>query len=357
MAQAELDIDAVRAKLQKWFEAKLPDADDVELSSLVRPGAGSSNETFLAELQWRKGTETHVDKLVVRWPPQGYRVYPDKAYDMARQFTLFQRMGATRVPMPRARWLEEDASIIGRPFYIVDQVEGWVPSDFPPYHKAGRFYDLSAQEKTSLWWNIVDTIGDIHTLDWKKAGLDFLGVPGGGTDYIEQQIAIYDAIFAQNNEPMPDILKWSRDWLLKNAFEPRYLSVVWGDARPGNMIINNNKVAAVLDWEMVGIGDPEVDLGWFAHMDWATSIGRPVDPFPRMPGLPGVAEAITHYEQHTGRKVEHLHYHEAFATWRMAIIYTRMENDERYLARSKNAKGFITWTHFDKLKQMTGIGK
>jgi hypothetical protein len=64
---------------------------------------------------------------------------------------------------------------------------------------------------------------------------------------------------------------------------------------------------------------------------------------------------MAHYERATGRRVENLHYHEVFATWRLAILFSRIEQDATYLARSGNAKGFITWTHFDKLKNLLGI--
>jgi aminoglycoside phosphotransferase (APT) family kinase protein len=121
------------------------------------------------------------------------------------------------------------------------------------------------------------------------------------------------------------------------------------------MLLQGTGMAAVLDWEMACLGDPESDLGWFSHIDWATSVGRSKNPFPRMAGLPDMAQTIAHYEQHTGRTVENLHYYEVFATWRLAILFTRMEQDQNYISRSGNAKGFITGTHFAKLKAMLNI--
>lgn len=352
---AVLDLDTAQSKLRDWFANKLPQAGDVVISSLRRPGTGASNETFLVDLQWRWGSDTSVEKLVVRWPPGGYKVFPDHAYDMKQQYTLLYRLGGTGIPVPPTRWLEEDTVVIGSPFYIVDRVDGWVPGDFPPYQIAGPLFEASAADKAKTWWSAIDTMSAIHTLDWQKAGLDFLGVPGAGKGYIEQQVAYYEEVFQLNGEPMPDILKTSRDWLLKNSFEPRHLSLCWGDARLGNMIIRDHQVAAVLDWEMACIGDPESDLGWFAHIDWATSVGRPASPFPRMTGLPSMQETIAYYEQATKRKVENLHYYEVLATWRLAILFTRMENSESYLERSKNKKGFITWSHFEKLQNLLGL--
>lgn len=275
---------------------------------------------------------------------------------MAQQYRLLKCLAGTSVPVPPVHGLEEDESVIGRPFFVMAQVEGWVPGDFPPYHVAGPLFDASQPDRERVWWDAIDTIAKIHTLDWKQAGLDFLGPPGAGNDFIARQIAIYDEVFALNGEPMPAVLAHARDWLLKNSFEPKYVSLCWGDARLGNMIMRDHQVAAVLDWEMACIGDPESDLGWFAHIDWATSVGRSKSPFPRMTGLPEMRETIAYYERVTGRQVENLRYYEIFATWRLAILFSRIEQDESYIARSGNAKGFITWTHFDRLQRLLAIG-
>ena len=352
MADENAELETIRARLADWFARQLPAAREIALSPLTRPGAGISNETYFLELQWRQGNESLSKSLVIRWPPKGFTAFPRHAYDMAKQFRLLKALGSTSVPVPPVHWLEEDASVIGAPFYVMEKVAGWVPGDFPPYHVAGPLFDASEADRARIWWGAVDTIARIHTLDWKQAGLEFLGPPGGGKGVMERQIATYDEVFALNDEPMPPILANTRDWLLKNSFAPKHFGLCWGDARLGNLLIRDHQVAAVLDWEMASLGDPESDLGWFAHIDWATSVGRSKSPFPRMTGLPGMAQTLAHYEQVTGRKVENFHYHEVFATWRMAILFTRIEQDQNYLTRSGNAKGFITWTHFEKLQRL-----
>lgn len=350
----EVDLDLVREKLANWFATKLPQASEISLSSLKRAGAGSSNETFFLQLDWREGADKFSKNLVVRWPPKGFLVFPEYSYDMRQQYRLLEYLADTPVPTPPVFWMEEDVSVLGAPFYIMERVDGWVPSDFPPYHTAGPLFEASESDRASIWLDAVDTLAKIHTVDWQAAGLDFLGVPKG-KGYIEKQIAYYDEVFEKNNEPMPPVLARAREWFLDNSFTPRYLTLCWGDARLGNMVFRDHRVAAVLDWEMACIGDPESDLGWFAHIDWASSIGRPTEPLARLKGLPSMEETIAHYERTTDRKVENFTYYEAFATWRMAILYTRIEQDERYLQRSGNAKGFINWTHFEKLQRLIGV--
>ena len=301
MHDYRFDLEAVRLRVLDWFATQLPTAHDITVSPLNRPGAGISNETYFFSVQWTQNAQTITKNLVMRWPPQGYMVFPPAAYDMGKQFRLLKALESTNVPVPPALWIEEDPTVLGAAFYIMGKVDGWVPSDFPPYHIEGPLFEASQPDRLTTWWNAIDVIAKIHTLDWKQAKLDFLPAPQGGHDFMHQQIRYYEKVFAQNAEPMPPILAQTRDWLINHCPTPKHVSLCWGDARLGNMLLRDHKVAAVLDWEMACLGDPESDLGWFAHIDWATSEGRARGAFPRMAGLPTMAPTMSHYEQRTGR--------------------------------------------------------
>lgn len=350
--QDALDLAVIRCKLADWIAAKLPDATDLTVSALERPGSGTSNETFFFQLDYRQSRQAVSKNLVVRWPPKGFLVFPADSYDMAQQFRLLKRLADTPVPSPPVHWVEEDSAVLGLPFYVMERVDGWVPGDFPPYHVEGPLVEATEAERAETWLGAVEAMAKIHMLDWRAAGLEFLGVPTGN-QHMLRQIAYYDRVFAQNNEEMAPPLANAREWLLKNSFTPKRTTLCWGDARLGNMVFSGYKVAAALDWEMACIGDPESDLAWFAHIDWASSAGRPANPLPRIAGLPSVEETVAHYQELTGAKVENFHYYDVFAAFRLAVVYTRIENDARYLARSGNAKGFLTWTHYEKLERLT----
>ncbi len=340
----------IRARLEIWFATQLPGAVDIEVSDLVMPDAGTSNETFFLTLRYLEGGVKVSQALVIRWPPKGFLVFPEHTYDMARQYRLLKQLNDQDVPTPQVYWLELDASVIGMPFYIMARADGWVPGDFPPYHAAGKLYDADADFQRDIWLGGVETMANIHAVDWRAAQLAFLGVPNA-KEYMEWQVSYYDDVLALNHDPTPEILLKTREWLLIHRFAPKTLSLCWGDARLGNMVFNGNRVAAALDWEMAHVGDPDADLAWYCHVDWAASLGRP-QPLTRLVGLPDTQHTIASYEKLSGRKVENFDYYDVFAAWRLAIVYTRVENDEKYLARSGNAKGFLTATHFNKLNRL-----
>lgn len=347
-----LDPETQRQRLAQWLAARLPSVHELQVSPLQRPSSGISNETYFVDLHYKQAGQDIQRSLVVRWPPQGFTAFPRAAYDMGRQYHLLRGLTGSTVPVPPVLGLEEDARILGAAFYVMEKVQGWVPSDFPPYHVAGPLFEAPVAERQQLWWNAVETLARIHTLDWHAAGLGFLDEHGDGSDFMPKQIALYDAVHALNGEPMAPVLVRAREWLLAHTYTPRHISLCWGDARLGNLLIRDTQVAAVLDWEMACLGDAESDLGWFAHIDWATSEGRSRGATPRLAGLPDMAQTLARYEQLTGRRVERFHYHQIFASWRLSILFTRIEQDPHYLARSGNTKGAITAPHFAKLERL-----
>lgn len=345
------DLEAISEKLTRWFVRQLPHAEQISVSELRMPGAGTSNETFFLQLAYTENGVRCEQELVIRWQPKGFLVFPHESYDMKQQFLLQRCLASTDVPVPPVLWVEEDPGIIGAPFYIMQRVHGWIPGDFPPYHLEGKLFDSSDEEKASIWFGVIDTMARIHRLDWQEIGLDMLEAPVNG-EFIPQQLAYWDRVVAQNEDPMPALLVETRQWLLDNHFKPRHLSLCWGDARLGNMIYQGSEVVAALDWELACIGDPESDLAWFAHTDWASSEGRSSGATERLAGLPSIDDSIAHYERLMGRRVENFLYYDVFAAYRLALVYTRVENDEKYLARSGGKKGLLTTTHFAKLDSL-----
>jgi len=348
-----ISLDRAQQMLPGWFKKHLPMASEIYVSELQTPGAGASNETYFVTLEYVLNGKYKSEELVIRWPPSGFLVFPEDSYDMARQYELLRCLEATDIPTPPVFGLETDRDILGAPFFLMRKVSGWIPGDFPPYHSGGRLFDASENDQAQVWWSGLEAMATIHRLNWDNAGLGFLGVPDG-TEFIEGQVKLYDDVLAQNSDKVPSVLSATRQWLLDNRFHPEFQCLCWGDARLGNMIFDGTNVAAILDWEMAMIGDPIADLAWFIHIDWAASEGRPSAPTSRLPGLPGKAETIARYENIMGQRVKNFDYYDVLAAYRLAVVYTRIEQDERYLARSGNKKGALTTTHFEKLNRLIG---
>jgi aminoglycoside phosphotransferase (APT) family kinase protein len=315
------DLDQVRAGLTAWLRRKLSTARDLQVSSLRAPKAGVSNETFLFDVRYRDGMEHRHERLVARLEPRDFLVFPE--YDLECQYEVMARLDGSGVPVPRVRWLERDPAVFGGAFYVMDAVDGDVPSEVPSYHVFGWVHDAQLERRTRIWWNGLETLAHIHALDWRALGLGFLGEPASGRDAIDRQLAYWDRYLAlvRDEGPPQPTLDASLAWLRASAFTPRRVSLCWGDARLPNLMFRDDRVAAVLDWEMAFLGDPEADLGWWCFLDWANNEGYGG---PHLDGIPRKDETLARYAELTGHPVEHAHWHEVFAAFRYGVILGRV---------------------------------
>jgi aminoglycoside phosphotransferase (APT) family kinase protein len=318
------DLDQVRAGLRDWLCGRLPGARDLEVSSLRAPKAGVSNETFLFEIAYREGGEARHARLVARLEPRDFLVFPE--YDLERQYDVMARLAGSGVPVPTVRWLERDPAVLGSAFYVMDAVDGDVPSEVPSYHVFGWVHDALPERRTRIWWNGLETLARIHALDWRGLGLGFLLPPGsapGAGDAMARQLDYWERYLAlvRDEGPAQPILDASLAWLRANAVTPRRVSLCWGDARLPNLMFRDDRVAAVLDWEMAFVGDPEADLGWWCFLDWANNEGYGG---PHLDGIPSAEETRARYAELSGHPVEHGHWHEVFAAFRYGVILGRV---------------------------------
>jgi len=343
-------LDEIRVRLAEWLSGKLPTAREIDVSDLERPGVGLSNETYSLQVGWKESGASRQQKLVIRWGPPPLALYPK--YDMREQFLIFQCLAEAGIPVPKARWLEEDESVIGHPFFIVEHVDGWIPPENPPYHVAGPLVDASLERRDTIWRKTVEVLARIHTLDWRRAGFEFLGAPGPGTDPVARHIAYFDEIMKSADPPTEPTLDRVRWWLGENMPVSGCVSLCWGDARPTNIIWQGDEPAAVIDWETAMLADAEADLAWMIHMDWLLSEGYRN---PRLEGLPGADETVAYYERLTGRKVANLFYHDVFCTWRHGVIFHKLEPILRARGYVAPEMPSINTPNLEKLKRLMEV--
>jgi aminoglycoside phosphotransferase (APT) family kinase protein len=313
------DLAETRAQLCEWFRARLPVADAIEVSDLQAPGMGFSNETLLFDLSFRADGRRQVEPLVIRFKPE-QQVFPQ--YDLGLQYRVMQLLAPAGIPVPRVRWQEADGAVLGAPFYVMDRIEGIVPPDQPSYHVADVCTALSPESRAAIWWDGLQTMARIHRLDWQAAGFGFLDAPHWGGTPLEQQLGYYAHFLRWATEAQPHpTCDPALQWLVRHQPRSEPVGLCWGDARLGNMLFRDDRCVAVLDWEMVTLGNPEQDLAWWLFLDWHHSAGLEL---PRLQGFPGREDSIARYEELLGRRVEHFFYYEVFAAFRFAVIMIRI---------------------------------
>ena len=310
----ERDPVALRTDLATWL-ADRTGAAEVEVGEVGIPGlSGFSNETLLFEATW----DGEVHPLVIRVEPTGHTVFPATAFD--EQVQVMRTLHAEgSVPVPEVLWFEEDPSILGARFVCMARVDGQVPADNPGYHGEGWMPALDAEGQRRVWESGLDTMARIHRLDRAALGLGWIRAVSP-----DEQLALDRdyRTFACGDSPYPPV---DRAFELLAASVPPATdrpALCWGDSRIGNMIFGDDqRVAAVLDWEMVTAGDPVQDLAWYLLLDrhHVMAFGAP-----RLPGLPPLAASVARWEAASGHSAEHLEWYELLGAARYASIMVRV---------------------------------
>jgi len=323
MLSRQVELAELQSTLLDWLQKRMPDAGDLTVSNLERSGAGISNETFLFNLTWQEHGKPRSEGMVLRCAPRSFPVYPE--YDLSLQFRVMKSLHGSKVPVAPVRWLEEDAGVLGTPFYVMTRIEGVVPPEFPPYHSFGVYFEAAPRKRGRMWWSAVEAMSRVHQADWKKLGLSFLGVPGGGTDPLDRQLGYFESYLAwakdSPDEAQP-ALEAALKWLKENRYAPRRVTLCGGDARMPNSMFNpDGDVVALFDWEMAFLGDPQADLAFFLLLDWVDSEGYGI---PRLEGAPGRDETVERYQELTGWEVDRLFYNEVFAAFRAGVVILKV---------------------------------
>ncbi len=326
MGVVSRDQDQTVAQLQRWL-GEVAGLEGVTVDHLEIPGStGFSNETILFDATWNDGGAPTVHHLVARIAPQAHTVFLEANFET--QFRVMQAIAEqTDVPVPEMLWFEGDPSWFGSSFWIMRRVDGIAPSDAPHYSVDGWLRDASPEAQSTVWWNGIAALAAVHNLDWRALGLERLDDSARGEPALEQQLTYYVeslewAEQAEQGRPHAGA-RAALAWLHAHRPEsdPEEVTITWGDSRLANQMFRDGEVVAVLDWEMVALGDPRIDLGWWLFCDevLTRSAGQA-----RLPGFPSRDETVARWEELTGRRGDDLHWFLVFAALRFTVVMLRL---------------------------------
>jgi len=331
MTRSTRDRHALRTALQAWLAERVPGAT---VATVDAPEAnGMSSETLLVEATWpgSDGDPT-AHRLVARVAPAVEDVPVFPTYDLAAQFAVMGIVAThSDVPVPATHWLEENDSVLGAPFFVMDRVDGRIPPDVMPYTFEGWVLEATPEDRRRLQDGAVGVLAGIHGIDLEAvtaAGVDtsFLECAQPGATPLRRHVAhwraYYDWMRGDGRLPLAErTFDWLDDhWPTDEG--PTVLS--WGDARIGNMIFDDFAPAAVLDWEMAGLGPAGIDVGWmmFLHtffQDITEQFG--------LVGLPDMFrpdDVIATYRAGGGGDIADLDFYLVYAALRHALVMARV---------------------------------
>ena len=183
-----------------------------------------------------------------------------------------------------------------------------------------------ATARERLPGQLAAALAQIHSVD---AGA-VEGLAGGDGDPALEACELWEAELDEIGEPLPAVeagLRWLR---LHPPAPRRAATLVHGDFRLGNLIVDERGLAAVIDWELCHAGDPAEDLAWLQIRSWR--FGN--DELP-VAGLGELEPFLAAYEAAGGVRPdpERLRWWEAMGNVKWAVICARQAHDHLTGAR------------------------
>ena len=281
--------------------------------------SGFSNETFIFSLE----ENDEIKNFVLRLKPTNYQVFPE--YNLKLQVDIMRCLHDRGFPAPNVILYESNEDILGSEFYLMDYINGEAPSDNPPYHMdpEGMVGKAVKEDRRKIWTEWIHYLNQIHILDIDDLGLTELESKYGKNDPIDIDIEYYQDFLnwgmdGEDNPLCNDVLNWLRE---NKPKKNNPLSLCWGDSRPGNILYENFKATALLDWEMASYGDPISDVAWCLAVDDASSLGLTIE---RLEGSMDYKEALDIWSSKTGFSQENYEYYRIFSLLKFSVIMVRV---------------------------------
>jgi aminoglycoside phosphotransferase (APT) family kinase protein len=223
----------------------------------------------------------------------------------AQEFAVLKAAYAAGVKVPAPLWCSRLGS---DEFFIMEYVDGVAAG-----HRLARDERL-VPDRRRLAEQLGENLARIHALGAPVSELDFLRPPQ------RTPAAAFVAAFRAHLGALPDphpAIEWGLRWCERNRPRQETVTFVHHDYRTGNYIVRNGELAAVLDWEFAGYGDPLEDIGWFFARCWR--FGRPENV---AGGIGAADDFLRGYERASGKAVNRtaIRYWEMAAHIRWAVI-------------------------------------
>jgi aminoglycoside phosphotransferase (APT) family kinase protein len=240
---------------------------------------------------------------VLRRDPPGHVIESSRR----QEFELLRAAAAAGVPVPAVRWCGDGDPVLGPSFFVMEFVEGETIG-----RKVLRDAAL-AGARAALPEQLAAAAARIHTLDAAALGLPPPAAASPGASELDRYAQVLRGIAP---DPHP-ALELAIRWLGARLPAPRRATVVHGDYRLGNVIVDARGLAAVLDWELAHAGDPMEDLGWLCVRAWR--FGEDAKP---VAGLCERERLFAAYERASGAPVDAaaVRWWEVFGNFKWAVI-------------------------------------
>jgi aminoglycoside phosphotransferase (APT) family kinase protein len=271
------DSEELSPKLAEVLETTLGASTTIENLRALTGGASRTTWAFEAV------TGEQRRSLILRTGP------PDDVHaGMELEARSQVAAAATGAPVPHILVADDSPATLGNPFLICDEINGETI-----VRRIQRQVDETGRARLLL--QCAQALAAIHRADPNLPGLT-------REDQLDEWRERLDAM-----GDTTATFEWGFRWLAARRPQPSPNGLVHGDFRMGNLIVDGSDLAAVLDWELVHVGQAYEDLAWFCIRAWR--FGAPASL--GAGGLGSIESFLLAYEEASGTTVDRV----AFRWW------------------------------------------
>lgn len=305
------------------------------------PGTGAPIEHRLLS----GGTQNEIYEIrrgdlhcALRIPPPAAPAGRDEG--IRREWRIIQALDGTEVPHTPAVAMCDDASVLGRWFYLMGFVEGWSPMGMEDQRWPAPF-DADLAARAGLAHQLAEGIALLSRVDWRAKGLGELGRPDG---FHERQVDRWTGFLARFEGRELEGMDVASAWLRTHRPLDYVPGLMHGDYQFANVMYRHGapaELAAIVDWEMGTVGDPKLDVAWMIQ-SWPEDTSAPEaaeaaeSSYVDLTGMPSRTQLLARYAEVSGRQVDDIDYYLVLARWKLAIVlergFQRAGDDEKLRA-------------------------
>ena len=281
------------AQIGQFIGRTFPGAQLIDVQQLT---AGASQQTFRISVRHREG---HEANYALRRAQPGLERSSYGQVSPSVEAELLELASSAHVPVPKVIESLHSTDGLGDG-YLMEWLQGETMGQ-----RIVKLPELQSARE-NLAFECGQALARIHAIEVPNQLQEALHSVSP-EELVRETWEAY--ITLETPQPMID---FTAQWLLNNLPPESDSALVHGDFRNGNLMVAEQGITAVLDWELCHLGDPMRDLGWLCVNSWR--FGRRDLP---VGGFGTVDELVAGYEAQAGTCIDRdaLHFWEVFGSF------------------------------------------
>lgn len=317
MKEAEVDEESLSTYLSDHGELT---EGSVEVSDVVEHSEGWSRDTISFTASWQSDGGTASQRLVTRIESEDSPV-PSEALerDIEQEFRAMESAHDVGVPVAKPYWYESDSSIFGGEFFVMEHRPGEPPLTWRSDTREELYAHWDSEDR-KLPNQFVDALAGIHSIEPEDAPyLDSIEPD----EVVDRELRGWEAVYDDVNFKDEPVVREAFRWFRQNKPDIPDLRLVHGDYRIGNMLVDDDEITAVVDWEVARLGDPLYDVGFSSSQYFAGKLIEPIERAELVCALLDRKWFYDEYEKRTGIAVDldRVRYWRAWGAFTTALIF------------------------------------